>query len=49
MGSQEAFELYFKRTKCSEEMEKLYKLEDVYNQITLIVDSVSHFSCWHIS
>ena len=44
MGSQEAFELYFKQTKCNEELEKLYKLEDVYNQIALIVNSVSCFS-----
>lgn len=40
--NQEAFEHYFKQTKCNQDIEKLYTLQDVYDQITLIVDSVSY-------
>ena len=42
IGNEEAFDRYFKQTTYNEEgIEKLYMLRDVYNQITLIVDSVS--------
>ena len=52
IGNENAFELYFKQTKCDElqEVEKLYTLQDVYNQVHLIVDSVSHaYVCMYIS
>ena len=39
--NREAFEHYFKQTKCNQDIGKLYTLQDVYDQITLIVDSVS--------
>ena len=39
--NKEAFEHYFKQTKCNQDVDKLYTLKDVYEQITLIVDSVS--------
>ena len=43
IGNEQAFELYFKLTRCdqSQEVEKLYTLQDVYSQVDLIVDSVS--------
>ena len=37
----EAFNHYFKQTKCNQDIDKLYTLQDVYDQITVIVDSVS--------
>ena len=40
--NKEAFEHYFKQTKCNQDIEKLYTLQDVYDQITIIVDSVSY-------
>ena len=40
--NKKAFELYFKQTKCNqEEVDELFTLQDVYNQITLVVNSVS--------
>ena len=39
--NKEAFQHYFKQTKCNQDIDKLYTLKDVYEQITLIVDSVS--------
>ena len=39
--NKEAFEHYFKQTKCNQDIDKLYTLKDVYDQIALIVDSVS--------
>lgn len=46
IGNENAFELYFKQTKCDElqEVEKLYTLQDVYNQVHLIVDSYYNIS-----
>ena len=45
-GNGDAFELYFKQSKIKcdqpQEVEKLYTLRDVYNQVNLIVDSVSY-------
>ena len=43
IGNEQAFELYFKLTECdpSQQVEKLYTLQDVYSQVDLIVDSVS--------
>ena len=40
--NKEAFEHYFKQTKYNQDIEKLYTLQDVYDQITVIVDSVSY-------
>ena len=37
-----AFQHYFKQTKCNQDIDNLYTLKDVYDQITLIVDSVSN-------
>ena len=46
IGNEDAFELLFKETKIKcdqpQEVEKLYTLRDVYNQVNLIVDSVSY-------
>ena len=40
--SEEAFDRYFKQASYNQQpIEKLYTLEDVYSQITLIVNSVS--------
>ena len=39
--NKEAFEHYFKLTKCNQDIDKLYTLQDVYDQITVIVNSVS--------
>ena len=39
--NKEAFEHYFKQTKWNQDIDKLYTLQDVYDQITVIVDSVS--------
>ena len=43
IGNEQAFDLYFKLTECdqSQQVEKLYTLQDVYSQVDLIVDSVS--------
>ena len=40
--NKETFEHYFTQTKCDQDIEKLYTLQDVYDQITIIVDSVSY-------
>ena len=42
IGTQEAFEFYFKQNKCNQEVDKLYTDQDVYDQITHIVNSVSY-------
>ena len=39
--NKEAFEHYFKLTKCNQDIDKLYTLQDVYDQITVIVNAVS--------
>ena len=40
--NKEAFQHYFKQTKYNQDIDNLYTLKDVYDQITLIVDSVSN-------
>lgn len=42
--NKEAFEHYFKQTKYNQDIEKLYTLQDVYDQITVIVDSYYNVS-----
>ena len=42
--NEKAFKLYFKHTTCNgKEVDDLFTLQDVYNQITLVVNSVSCF------
>ena len=48
IGNEDAFELLFKETKIKcdqpQEVEKLYRLQDVYHQVDLIVNSVSYYT-----
>lgn len=41
ISNKEAFDHYFTLTECNQDTNKLYTLQDVYNHITHVVNSVS--------
>lgn len=48
--NEKAFKLYFKQTNCNhEEVDDLFTLQDVYNQITLVVNSVSCLNIYYVA